>query len=387
MATVNPIAENVQLASLLTSLFGNVFGKTSVTPASSSTQMQTTSGGTQTTSGGDTTTTDRLDISKEGIDALLRDLMEDDSTGFARVASGQKIAGLYNTTSRNMLLNDLLTRSAGQVAKLTAPKVSTTTRTPQVTVKDPTTTTSVTNTDEKVTKTPGILGGDAGTILGILGGVGLANKLLGGKSVYDLIAGVPAELAYQDALSKYGSLPSGTDYYFPSDITTGNPMSPDFIGPASPFGVGDPSSIDFIGPPLETAAEDTAAAFASDQIGELGAEEALAATENLAPELAMNNWQVGLPIAFAVANADKLGNLAGSAARAVIQPIGEAAYNTVEDIASPVQDLFSGIFGFGGGDEDPTQPYGGWGSPWDFMSPNYDPRYSPFGPYDDTTVG
>ena len=102
-------AANAQLLTMLAGLPKTLFG---------STTNKTTSGGSL---------TEQTMFSKEAIDSLLRGIMEGTSggRGFAEVAAGQKAPGLYNATSRNMLMNDYATRAAAQVAEKTAPKVST----------------------------------------------------------------------------------------------------------------------------------------------------------------------------------------------------------------------------------------------------------------------
>jgi hypothetical protein len=102
-------ASNAQLLTMLAGLPKTLFG---------STTNKTTSGGSL---------TEQTMFSKEAIDSLLRGIMEGTSggRGFAEVAAGQKAPGLYNATSRNMLMSDYATRAAGVVAEKTAPKVST----------------------------------------------------------------------------------------------------------------------------------------------------------------------------------------------------------------------------------------------------------------------
>jgi hypothetical protein len=102
-------ASNAQLLTLLAGLPKTLFG---------STTNKTTSGGSL---------TEQTMFSKEAIDSLLRGIMEGTSggRGFAEVAAGQRAPGLYNATTRNMLMNDYATRAAGVVAEKTAPKVTT----------------------------------------------------------------------------------------------------------------------------------------------------------------------------------------------------------------------------------------------------------------------
>jgi hypothetical protein len=87
---------------------------------------------TQTISG--STQTQGLDITKQGFDRVLQQLMES-SQGLAPILQGQKQAGLYNSTVNTQLLSEFMTRAAGELAKLQAKQVTTDTG---KTVKDET---------------------------------------------------------------------------------------------------------------------------------------------------------------------------------------------------------------------------------------------------------
>ena len=65
--------------------------------------------------GGKTTTTSNSGISSAGLSALLNQLLSS-TQGLASVAGGQNTAGLYNSTVQTQMVNDLLTRTAGEVA-------------------------------------------------------------------------------------------------------------------------------------------------------------------------------------------------------------------------------------------------------------------------------
>lgn len=78
---------------------------------------------TQTSSGG--VRTSGLDISQEGVDKVLSDVLSS-VQGLAEVSSGQKRAGLYNSSVNQQLTNDLTSRTAGEVAKLQSKAVETT---------------------------------------------------------------------------------------------------------------------------------------------------------------------------------------------------------------------------------------------------------------------
>lgn len=79
-------------------------------------QKKTTGGSTETTA---------TNMSMEGLDAVLRQILES-TQGLAAVSRGQRNAGIYNSSVNTLLTNDLLTRAAGEVAKINAPTTRTT---------------------------------------------------------------------------------------------------------------------------------------------------------------------------------------------------------------------------------------------------------------------
>jgi hypothetical protein len=153
------LTENLKTANLFSSLGTSLFG---------SSTTRTTSGGSQ---------TDQTMFSQEGINAMLRQLMESEQSGLAKVASGARIPGMYNTTTQQLMVNDLLARTSGEVATRTAPRVTT---------RQPTTETS---------ETPGMLSSKGGT-LGMLGAGALvlssedARKKLGIDGIFNDIGSV-----------------------------------------------------------------------------------------------------------------------------------------------------------------------------------------------------
>lgn len=70
-----------------------------------------------------TTGTQQTMLSPEANAAVLRQILGG-SQGLASVTSGQGAAGLYNSTTNQMLTNDLITKAAGDVAVRSAPTVS-----------------------------------------------------------------------------------------------------------------------------------------------------------------------------------------------------------------------------------------------------------------------
>lgn len=74
--------------------------------------------------GTSSTSTTKPNISPEGINAILQQILGG-SQGLASVASGQRSAGLYNSTTNQLLTNDLITRTAGELAKQSAGSTTT----------------------------------------------------------------------------------------------------------------------------------------------------------------------------------------------------------------------------------------------------------------------
>lgn len=105
----NAAASNVQMLNLLASLPKTLFGTRS---------SSVTTGGS---------TTEQTMFSQEAINSILKGIMEGTSggTGLASITAGQKTPGLYNSTTRNLLVNDFIARAAAQVAEKNAPKVTT----------------------------------------------------------------------------------------------------------------------------------------------------------------------------------------------------------------------------------------------------------------------
>jgi hypothetical protein len=64
-------------------------------------------------------------VSSDKANAYIKQIMES-SQGLAAVSSGQKGAGLYNSSTNQLLTNDLLSRTAGQTAALSSAKTTST---------------------------------------------------------------------------------------------------------------------------------------------------------------------------------------------------------------------------------------------------------------------
>lgn len=70
------------------------------------------------------TSSTQSNVSSEGVNAILQQILGS-ANGLASVAGGQKSAGLYNSSTNQLLTNDLITRTAGEVAKQQAGSTTT----------------------------------------------------------------------------------------------------------------------------------------------------------------------------------------------------------------------------------------------------------------------
>ena len=94
--------------------------------------IQAFTGVTETRTGGGFTQTEKTNITPEQQAMLLKAAL-DSNSGLASVTSGQKAAGLYNSSTGGLLANDLLARLTAQVAGQTASKTTTRTASPSTT--------------------------------------------------------------------------------------------------------------------------------------------------------------------------------------------------------------------------------------------------------------
>ena len=81
----------------------------------SNTGGQTTQNSGALTNTGTVTTSES--VSPDAVNALVRSILEG-TNGLAAVSQGQRTAGLYNSSTNQLLANDLITRTAGQAAAL-----------------------------------------------------------------------------------------------------------------------------------------------------------------------------------------------------------------------------------------------------------------------------
>lgn len=86
---------------------------------SGSKNVITTGPSESTTSTSDQVNTSQLLLSKEAVDYLIKGILEGNS-GLASVSSGKLASGIYNDTATTQLTNDLLARTAGEVAARSA---------------------------------------------------------------------------------------------------------------------------------------------------------------------------------------------------------------------------------------------------------------------------
>lgn len=119
-------------------------------------------------SGGTTTSTKQTILTEDAINALIRGMLDDSSTGLAKVASGGRQAGIYNSTTQQQLTNDLISKAAAQAA-LGSAKTVTSTTTP-----------ATTQTESAK--------GNLSTMLPILGATMLFRKGEDGKSAFDTLS-------------------------------------------------------------------------------------------------------------------------------------------------------------------------------------------------------
>lgn len=207
----DPLASN---ASTLLTLLG-LFNPT--------TQTQTEQGGTSTITGGGTVSGsgsssggygyEQTILTQDAVNRLLQQIMES-NTGLTSIAQGQKNAGLYNSSTMQMLINDLMARAAGEVAvkgakteKVTPVSRSSSSSRPA----SDTVTTTKTPSTFTTSKQP-MLGGGTSSLATLLA----LGSLVNNKKVRELVGGV------KDVFSSDSST-SGTGGNLSWDSLTSNP--------------------------------------------------------------------------------------------------------------------------------------------------------------------
>lgn len=174
---------------------------------------------TSTTSGGTTTVTTSQSVAPGAVDAVIRSIMEGTS-GLASVSSGQRTAGLYGSSTNQLLTNDLVARAAGEAAKLNQTQTQTTVRpdTVQTTQNAGGQTTSTNQTAKREAPVSGSTAGTAAAALGalqlipkdvkdsILTGLGIK---VGGKGAATTGASGAASAAAADRIAPSTNDPAG----------------------------------------------------------------------------------------------------------------------------------------------------------------------------------
>ena len=181
----DPLASN---ASTLLTLLG-IFNPT--------TQTQTEQGGTSTITGGGTVSGsgsssggygyEQTILTQEAVNRLLQQIMESNS-GLTSIAQGQKNAGLYNSSTMQMLINDLMARAAGEVAAKGAKTEKVTPVSSSSSFSRPasdTVTTTKTPSTLTTSKQP-MLGGGTSSLATLLA----LGSLVNNKKVRELVGGV-----------------------------------------------------------------------------------------------------------------------------------------------------------------------------------------------------
>jgi len=99
--------------------------------SSFATGLETLFGGTTDISGSGTTkgtTTEQLNLDQQAVTKIINDILGG-SQGLASIFSDQNVSGLYGSTVSKQAAGDLVSKLAGEIAKLTAKKTTTTDQT------------------------------------------------------------------------------------------------------------------------------------------------------------------------------------------------------------------------------------------------------------------
>lgn len=121
---------------------------------------------TSTQTGGTTTTTTSTNTDPKAVQAVVDSILQG-TNGLAAVSSGQRSAGLYGSSTNQLLTNDLIARTAAEAAKLNQSTTQTTVRPDQTTTtvnSGGQTTTSNQATNKQAPVSGGMLKGAAGVI-------------------------------------------------------------------------------------------------------------------------------------------------------------------------------------------------------------------------------
>jgi hypothetical protein len=298
--------------------------------------------------------------------------MEDETRGLAKIAGAQKAPGMYNTTSRQLMINDLLARASAEVAKAQAPTVTTTVEPEKVqtTEKTPETVVKTSTPTKQTTKTPGLTS-NLGQIAGI------AALGYGGKKLYDLLGGseLMSEIAgpgtllggYSVAAREAAAMPMGMSMasdlnYVGADWSPVAAISNDVAFPLYD-GFGDiapavPQVESYIAPATEAfdtitgSVSEAGSGFLDTAVGDLGFSvgEALpyvpAISSVLEGDVAEGAAQAGLAyVSPWLAAADALtGGAISEPISDVVSSAGSFVEDAVEDVGGFVSDFFDSCF-------------------------------------------
>lgn len=172
------------------------------------------SGQTTSTSGATSTVAENSGISQDSMNAMLTHILEG-TGGLAAVSSGQRAAGGYGSSVNTMLTNDLLARSASQVAALNQSKTTTRTDSPTVKTVGPTTT----NTSASARTTGGVTAGGIAKGTGLLGATQLLNQV---KDITNLFKKATGQASSSGSISSNPAQEAATNPY---NIDRGNETS------------------------------------------------------------------------------------------------------------------------------------------------------------------
>lgn len=147
------------------------------------TTVTQTSGGSTTTQQSAKTSTKQTQVSQAYADEIVRGILEGNQ-GLAAISSGANASGAYNSTTQQLLANDLIARTAGKVAVDAAPTVVTEAPNQSTVVQSPTS-----STVQKTTAAPVSALGGIGGLATLAGGAYVGNKVLKNSGVLEAIDG------------------------------------------------------------------------------------------------------------------------------------------------------------------------------------------------------
>jgi hypothetical protein len=222
--------------------------------AGTSKKSSTSSTDTSKITGTDTSTT-KSNITAEGMNAIIQQILGG-TQGLAAIASGQKSAGLYGGSTNQLLLNDLITRTAGELAKQQAGTTTTN-------VTDKTNTTERTS---NTTQSPQVKPSN------LLGTLAMAQALTaGGKKLGPLASKILQSMGIGEAASTGGDLFSSAVSAMPSSVGLGASIGNIGSSPAMDAILSSSSADLLSGTSFATGADLTSSFYGGENAGSLGA--------------------------------------------------------------------------------------------------------------------